>query len=390
MHSSEKINEIVNYLMPSLRGIHWRPVVIVGAPESGKTNLAFYLAQRLIEKFGEDKVNLIYVRFFRNALSFFNKKQYQIIIVDDAVRYQYSRFGMTSEGISTIADYYEIRHILRRKSGISKAGILIFFITQRYRALSTDLRNAPLIFFKSLLTDYYELEYLRKTLRPEYYRILVNITKRIYGLGEEAAKGEFIAITAWGSQYYVRGIPKVKIDMKPMDEDAEDIVEIALKKVLEEFGDDILNIPDQVIKGYITKLEKEFGTKLPGNIAYLAKYEAFKRTKRIEKTPKIIDKINGEIPKIWHQLSKSEKIGLILDKNPDLSIKDAVKIMHILDYRFHNHKQDGRLELDELDKRILSLRIAGKKQEKIADILGINRSTVAKRLIKIRNKLGYN
>ncbi len=63
MQDTKKINEIVNYLMPErLHAIHWRPVVIVGAPESGKTNLSFFLAERLIKKFGEENVNVIYVQ----------------------------------------------------------------------------------------------------------------------------------------------------------------------------------------------------------------------------------------------------------------------------------------------------------------------------------------
>ena len=62
--------------------IHWRPIVIVEGPESGKTNTAFYLAEKLMKKYGNN-VNTIYVKKLRNSVSLFNSKTYQVIIVDE-------------------------------------------------------------------------------------------------------------------------------------------------------------------------------------------------------------------------------------------------------------------------------------------------------------------
>jgi len=391
------VNEIINFMLPPEGGIRFRNITIVGAPESGKTNLAFYIANKIIERKGENNVNLIYVKYLKHAFKFFDDKQYQLVLVDDAIRGQDYRSVITKLGRKTRADFYEIRHKLREAAKRDEdLAILVIFITQRLRALATDYRNAPVMFFKSVLLDPYDREYIKKILPHQYYKILKDITRRMY-MGEDKAKGEAIAATAWDKFYHVKGIKKVKIKIDLMDKDMKDPLEEIADHLLEVFGDRILSLNDSIIRGYLRqyaiKQKLEF---VPTEAIDIARFKAFQELGfEIPETTinyqKIVESLlSNSVSEIWYKLTKEERLGLILSKHPELDEKDARKIARIISYKLHSHRKNGLIQLDELDKQILALRLAGHKQQEIAKTLAIDQSTVSKRLLKIRNKLGFN
>jgi len=390
-----EINEILSYIIPKEKNIHWRTITIVGSPESGKTNLAFYITKRVIEEKGEENVNVIYIQHLKNAFLFFDKKPYQLILVEDAIRGQGWRFGTTAEGTEVIADFYEIRHIFRRKARKNKATIMIIFITQRWKSLAVDFRNAPLIFFKTLLTDHYEREYIKKSLRPQYYKLLKQITRRIYALGDESAKGEFVVATAWDQNYYVRGIPRVEPFLDVMDRDLPNPIEEIIQKIIKRFGEDILTLPDAIIKGYVKELENELKMRISSDIVYIAKYRAYelyglpRDTIDEDSINKLMKNINIHF---WQISSQEERLGYILDMLPDLNEKQAKKLMYILSYKLakNSNKKKKIVRLDKLDKQIIAMRLRGNKQKTIAEKVGLGQPAIARRLGKIQAYLNDN
>ena len=107
-------NDILEYLFPEdFPDTLLRSVTIVGLQGSGKTNLSFFLAKQYLDKYGPENVNVVYSRSFRSAIANMNYKQIQVLIVDDAVRYQYSGISRSRDR-DIIADYFEIRHLFKK------------------------------------------------------------------------------------------------------------------------------------------------------------------------------------------------------------------------------------------------------------------------------------
>ena len=209
------MESILKYLFPpEITHIHWRPMTIVGLPETGKTNLSFFLAQKIINKFGDNNVNFIYTQDLRKALYLIDRKMIQVIVIDDAIRYQYS--GTFVQDKEIIADYFEIRHIFGRLR--EKGIVYVMFLTQRWYNLDPAFRNSPIVVFKSLLMDKKDNEMIKKLIGEHYYNELKRITKNIYTENKDRDKA--IITTAWGETRIISGItkapkPKITITLPP-------------------------------------------------------------------------------------------------------------------------------------------------------------------------------
>jgi len=197
---------ILSYFFPEkIDHVLWRPATIIGLPGSGKTNLSLYLAKLYIEKYRPENVNLIYTNNLREAIFRLNKKPIQVIIVDDAIRYQYSRVSQSDKDL--VADYFEIRHLFEeyRDTGL----LAIFFITQRFNNLDSVFRNTPILFFKTILMDKRDNDLIKQYIGEAYFQKLADITKEIYT--ENKGYNKAIVKSAWGEVYLIDNIPKIKV-----------------------------------------------------------------------------------------------------------------------------------------------------------------------------------
>lgn len=187
---------LARYLVPPYdKKIRFRHLTIVGLPESGKTTLAMRIAEYVKKAFRKN-VNLIYTRDLRVAIDSLNNDEYQLVIVDDAVRYQHSRRSMQHHDI--VADFYEIRHIFEKQH---EQGILsIIFLTQRFQSLDVVFRNAPIVIFKTVLTDPYDNKLIQKLVGAKLYRALEEITRKIYLEAKDSSKSYCVLTTAWGDK----------------------------------------------------------------------------------------------------------------------------------------------------------------------------------------------
>lgn len=343
----ETINELLLYLKPKLKGTRWRPITIVGPPESGKTNTAYFITKLLIEQFGEDKLNIVLARKLKTAIKNLDQKPVQVLLIDDAVRHQYSRFSVSQEGRLVIANYYEIRHILNKyKRKHRDAVVYILFITQRWRDLSPQFREAPLVLFKGTLTSFYNNRDIRKHLGEEYYKILRNLTKRIYLYSDDSAKEDAIAYTAWEDRYYIQGIKLVKdlkLEFVDESEEPEDIAEDLARVILNHFGKDTLTLPNSVLKGFLRRFAIDHGYDVVYldaiDIAKYLAYEKFGSPTEIsdreikEIAEKLTDKIiQQDKLDMWYRMDPDERIGFILYEYPYLRSSIARDIIKIIDF----------------------------------------------------------
>ena len=190
-----RAEDIWGYLHPRLKGTRWRPITLVGPPESGKTNAAFFFTSLILHDYGEDKVNIVYAKKFKSAIKYLDKRPYQVMIIDDAVRFQYSRFSISREGRLVIADYYEIRHVYNKYRKKHRDAVLfMIFVTQRWRDLAPQFRSAPLVLFKGTLSNFHDNRDIEKHLGTEYFNILREITRRIYAFSDDTAKEEGLSL----------------------------------------------------------------------------------------------------------------------------------------------------------------------------------------------------
>ena len=366
-----EFNEIMSYLLPAKKDIRLRRVTIVGEPEAGKTNLAFYLAQRIIEERGEDKVNVVYTKRLKDAIKYMDQKPYQLLLIDDAVRYQYSRVSVTKEGRIQIADFYEIRHVYRKMQNMKKsATITIIFITQRWRDLAPQYRNAPVVFFKSVLTDPDDRRLMLKMIGPEYFNILQDITRRIFALSDDRAKGEAVITTSWGNKYHLRGIPIAErhFELIESEEKPEDIIDELADELLDHFQEKTLYLPVSILRGYLrTYAIKEGIDTVFLDAIDVAKYRAYKMFGwGIEG---IVDR--AEYPEIINKLLEGPldfddteyMIGRILSIDSRLSISEAKKLIKIA---YARAKEKG---LIKEDKDWVTL-------EEAALLLGVTKRTI--------------
>lgn len=200
-------NDILEYLFPEdFPDTLLRSVTIVGLQGSGKTNLSFFLAKQYLDKYGPENVNVVYSRSFRSAIANMNYKQIQVLIVDDAVRYQYSGISRSRDR-DIIADYFEIRHLFKK---YKKEGLLVtIFITQRFRNLDPAFRNSPILIFKTILQDPSDNDLIKQFLGQAYFEKLAEITKNIYTKHRDFDKA--IVKVAWGPVFLLDNIPKVTL-----------------------------------------------------------------------------------------------------------------------------------------------------------------------------------
>ncbi|MEX2689618.1 MAG: helix-turn-helix domain-containing protein [Candidatus Njordarchaeum guaymaensis] len=341
-----KVDDIWGYLNPKLKGTRWRPVTIVGPPESGKTTMAQFISSLIIGEHGEDKVNLIYAKKLKNAIKYLDEKPFQLILIDDAVRYQYSRYTLTREGRMIIADYYEIRHVYNKyRKKHRNAALFIFFITQRWRDLSPQFREAPLIFFKGTLVSFENNRDIERVVGTQYFNILRELTRRIYALSDDTAKSEAVAHTAWMERYHVQGIKLVNLDLRLVDEDErpEDLAEDLADEILQHFGHKTLILPTPVIKGFLRQYAMKHGLDfIPLDAIDIAKFRAYERWGLPEQIPdeeikRLAENIVNNLMKMneikkWLNYSHEERLGYILYAAPHLKEREARKILRIINY----------------------------------------------------------
>lgn len=201
MQEADRLIEYLSY-KESIKDVAPAIVTIVGYMWSGKTTLAKTIAA-LIQQAFPDEVNIFYARRFLDVAQYVKsnakkdkslvKKRYQMLIIDDAVRYAHSRRSM--QNVDDTSEFFEVRHVFM-KQGMERGIVAAFFLTQRWKSLDTIFRNAYAVIFKTVIAqDYNEQRELTRLLR-EHYRTLQDITRRIYLNKDNSAKK--LSIIRWG------------------------------------------------------------------------------------------------------------------------------------------------------------------------------------------------
>lgn len=341
-----ELNEILLYLNPTrLIGTRWRPLTIVGPPESGKTTLSLFLAQKIVEIQGEEDTNIILSKRLKTAIDHMDDKRYQVLIIDDAVRFQYSRYFSSTEGRIAVSNYYEIRHIYNQyRKQHRDAVIVIMFLTQRWRDLSPQFREAPIVMFKGTLTSIEANRDIKKLI-GEYFNILRDITREIYVFSNDEAKSKAVVTTSWLDSFILSGIRELKprnINYIEEEESIEDLVEQFVEAILTKFSEKVLKVPNSIIRGFIRQYAIEHGIDvIPLDSVDIAKYRAYEIYGLATEQPEVnIREMAEEIveeyvlknPAKWDILMEDEKIGLALYYYPFLNNNDAKKIVKIVDF----------------------------------------------------------
>ncbi|MGQ4915660.1 MAG: ATP-binding protein [Candidatus Asgardarchaeia archaeon] len=171
-----KTQKVLKVLFPPIADdvVKFRSFLIEGVMESGKTTLLRFLAKKAIQKYGND-VNVIGSDSFEILLENMNEKLVQLLILDDAFRYQ----GKLAN--SLVASLFEIRHIYEERFNREAGIIIVGSVIQRYWALDVNLRSKiNVTFFKSCPFNKYDIDALRAIIGNHGVRFLRKINREIF------------------------------------------------------------------------------------------------------------------------------------------------------------------------------------------------------------------
>jgi len=210
--SVKGVHSLMGYLIPrrapsSYPDVRLRHTTIIGYMESGKTTLALTLARKIEEKMEE--LGEPFMCYMGDSISDFLNIDFDIdsgyilLIVDDAPQTYLSRNFMSQKSRHDVAEFFKIRHTLEEKGFQGVLGLI--FCTQFFRALDVFFRNAPLVIFKSLVShDIAERREIARYLGRYYYRLLRDITQKMFVEWNDSVKSLSIAVFPDGIKRLVR------------------------------------------------------------------------------------------------------------------------------------------------------------------------------------------
>lgn len=166
--------------------IRHRHAVVFGMPECGKTTLMNWLAHQALNRYGDERVNIVARYSIADALESLDNKPVQLLIIDDAVRHANSRRGLAHA--EDIADFYEIRHIYDGAAGTKTGIVITVWASQRFMSLDIVFRNAHALIFKTSAVDPSDSNLILKYIGPKAVKELEMITYRIYHDADDEAK----------------------------------------------------------------------------------------------------------------------------------------------------------------------------------------------------------
>ena len=192
-----EVRYLTRYLTPPKKEnrIQLRTHTIVGYMESGKTTMAKSLLARIIEtiyKRGYENVLGLYSLNFADVIKYLDERNdmvmgsdYIYIIIDDAALFQMSREFGAVQNIYASKLFYYIRHIFEK---YFEGTIIVNWLTQRLHALDVNLRESPLISFKSMVNDPNDKKLMYLLLGKKVVEKLSEIDYKIYVLHDDRSK----------------------------------------------------------------------------------------------------------------------------------------------------------------------------------------------------------
>ena len=166
---------------------------VVGGQGCGKSVFFEWLAGQVRDRYGADRVHIIYTDDIRVAIRMIDDSPVQLLIIDDAMTYASSRQVFKQTDI--LADYNRSRHVfegrLRGKPGV----ILYCWGWQRFGELDPAFRQSDVLIFKSGISEKTERAKIREFVGPIYMNYLWQIWDRI-SRGDNEAKSTSVGVIA--------------------------------------------------------------------------------------------------------------------------------------------------------------------------------------------------
>lgn len=228
-------------------------LAVIGRRASGKSTMVTSLARLAFDKYNPENVNVSWSDDLYQGISDFDKKDVQIIIIDDAMKKQSSR--LIHKNTVKIGDYNDIRHIYKEKTGKENALIIVIWAWQRWMDLDPAFRDSMDIVFLKTSSYSKEKTILVDMFGKDYYRYITENYDLIRRGDNKAKSRSIVHIVSLEGTGNDNGIfildmldcplmPKfVNTTMSPnedVDESDEEIVKITL--------DDLLASDDEKLK----------------------------------------------------------------------------------------------------------------------------------------------
>ena len=177
-----------SYLFPPLkRGkVALRHGVVIGLPESGKTEMINDIAYRAREFYGKDSLNIVFCECIQDALANIDARPAQLLLVDDAVKQANSR--KSGANADDVADYFEIRHQFERRARTLTGAVILIYVSQRFKSLDIVFRNALFVWFKTATVDPDDKDIIRKYIGGDAFEDIERVSARMYYHHDDSAK----------------------------------------------------------------------------------------------------------------------------------------------------------------------------------------------------------
>ena len=212
--------EVLDIILPSIERIqHTRKgtnniiqlnVIIYGRQGSGKTELCKKIASTIADKYGSENSQAVFSRNLKKLLDFnwTSGKKINILVAEDLTAQEPSK--------EELRNFFTIRHIMYKKTGLSNGLIITISTVHRYYSLDTSLRsNTDIIFFLSGATNPYDRNRITSFLDER-------ISDRLIELDLEKRQNE--TVMGYGA-YYVNDKEKGIMHFEPTSEFSSDLIE---------------------------------------------------------------------------------------------------------------------------------------------------------------------
>lgn len=179
--------------VPKGRQVVKASMCVVGGQGCGKSVFFEWLAGVVNNRYGADRVHIIYTDDIRVAIREIDDRPVQLLIIDDAMTYASSRQVFKQTDI--LADYNRSRHVFEDRLDGRPGVILYCWGWQRFGELDPAFRQSDVLIFKSGISEKSERAKILEFVGPVYIRYLWEIWDRI-SRGDNEAKNSSVGVIA--------------------------------------------------------------------------------------------------------------------------------------------------------------------------------------------------
>ncbi len=142
--------------------------IILGRPGSGKTQVANWLANSLMKKYGDENVNAVSSSSLRHLLKAVDDKLINLLFLDDLT--------MAKTTKEELAQLFRIRHIIEARTGRTNGIVIPLLGLHRYFGCDPSIRsNYDFILFRSAPTNEYDRNWTKRHIGTDATNLLSNI-----------------------------------------------------------------------------------------------------------------------------------------------------------------------------------------------------------------------